>query len=253
MSLDPLPDPAVVLAETDWGSLEHAYGTAEDTPTQLVALLDVDRSVRSRALDHLHHVVHHQNTLYVATAPAALYVAAILLDPLTALPVEKGPRDFPGPMRAELLGWLDSVANAAGDRAGATMRRFGFPPEDYPPFVRTAEIRPLLFSAVSACFDDHDLHVREAALAACIPLLDDPRLHRHRKAVAPVLREALAVSALWQYRQRAIEALAEWGEDTAGLDVRREAFEVCDAPGNTSSSAGRNLAAGDAADADPPF
>ncbi len=88
-------------------------------------------------------------------------------------------------MRAELLGWLDSVANAADDQAEATMRRFGFPPEDYPPFVQTREIRPLLFSAVSACFDDHDLHVSEAALAACIPLLDDPQLRHDRKAMAP--------------------------------------------------------------------
>ncbi|GAA3013073.1 hypothetical protein JCM13580A_38710 [Streptomyces drozdowiczii] len=248
MRLDPLPDPAVLLAGTDWGSLDHAYGTAEDTPTQLVALLNVDQRVRSQALDHLHHVVHHQNTLYAATAPAALYVAAILLDPRTALPIEKGPRDFPGPMRAELLGWLDSVANAADDQAEATMRRFGFPPEDYPPFVQTREIRPLLFSAVSACFDDHDLHVSEAALAACIPLLDDPQLRHDRKAMAPVLRETLAVSALWQYRERAIEALTAWGEDTAGLEVRREAFEVCGATSDTSSSAEWNLASGDAVD-----
>ncbi|WP_267713815.1 hypothetical protein [Streptomyces sp. CoH17] len=248
MTLAPLPDPAVVLAETDWCDLEHAYGTAESTPTQLVALLDADQGVRSEALGHLHHVVHHQNTLYAATAPAALYVAAILLDPRTALPVEKGPRDFPGPMRAELLGWLDSVANAADDQAQATMRHVGFPPEEYPPFVQTREIRPLLFSAASACFDDHDPHVREAALAACIPLLDDSRLYRHRKAVAPMLRETLATSALWQYQERAIEALTAWGEDTAGLKVRREAFEACDAPSNTSSSAEWDLTADDAAD-----
>ncbi|GGU77510.1 hypothetical protein FHX79_112639 [Streptomyces cavourensis] len=248
MSLAPLPDPAVVLTETDWDALDHAYGTAEDTPAQLVALLDTDQRVRSQALDHLHHVVHHQNTLYGATAPAAFYVAAILPDPRTTLPVEKRPRDFPGPMRAALLGWLDSVANAADDQAEATMRHFGFPPEDYPPFVRTREIRPLLFSAVSACFDDHDLHVREAALAACIPLLDDSRLHRHRKAAAPLLRATLATSALWQYQERAMEALTAWGEDTAGLQVRRQAFEACDAPSNTSSSAEWGLAADDAAD-----
>ncbi|WP_424568692.1 hypothetical protein [Streptomyces sp. CH-036] len=235
--LTPLPDPAAVLAETDWCDLDHAYGTAESTPAQLVALLDVDQRARSQALGHLHHVVHHQNTLYAATAPAALYVAAILLDPRTALPVEKGPRDFPGPMRAELLGWLDSVANAADTQAEATMRRFGFPPEGYPPFVQTCEIRPLLFAAVSACFDDDNLHVHEAALAACIPLLDDPRLHHHREAVAPLLREKLAASALWQYQERAVEALSAWGEDTTGLEVRRDAFEVVNRPGTASSPA----------------
>ncbi|WP_411099400.1 hypothetical protein [Streptomyces sp. x-45] len=248
MSLAPLPDPAVVLAETDWGALDHAYGKADDTPVQLVALLGSDQHVRSQALDHLQHVVHHQNTLYVATAPAALYVAAILPDPRTTLPVEKRPQDFPGPMRAALLGWLDSVADAADDQAEATTRRLGFPPEDYPPFVRTREIRPLLFSAVSACFDDPDPHVREAALAACIPLLDDPRLYRHRKAMVPLLRETLASSALWQYQERAIEGLTAWGEDTAGLQVRRQAFEACDAPSYASSLAAWGLEADDAAD-----
>ncbi|MDG9719994.1 hypothetical protein [Streptomyces sp. DH24] len=249
MSLAALPEPAVVLAETDWGALEHAYGTAEDTPAQLVALLDDDQRTRSQALDHLHHVVHHQNTLYVATVPATLYVAGILLDPRTTLPVDKRPHGFPGPMRAELLGWLNSVADAAGDQAEATMRRFGFPPEDFPPFVRTREIRPLLFSAVSACFDDHDLHVHEAALTACIPLLDDPHLHGHRKAVAPLLRETLAVSALWQYQERAVEALSAWGEDTTGLEVQRDAFDVCNRPSAASSPADWNVTPpGDAAD-----
>ncbi|MFE9174185.1 hypothetical protein ACFYNZ_32885 [Streptomyces kebangsaanensis] len=231
-----LPEPTAVLAETEWGALEHAYGTAEDTPAQLIALLADDQHTRSLALDHLHHVVHHQNTLYAATVPAALYVAAILLGPRTALPVDKRPHDFPGPLRAELLGWLNSVADAADDQAEATMRRLGFPPEDHPPFVRTREIRPLLFSAVSACFDDHDPHVREAALAACIPLLDDPCLRHHRTATAPLLRETLAVSALWQYQERAVEALSAWGEDTTGLEVRRNPFAVCDTPLNPSAA-----------------
>ncbi|MFE9939145.1 hypothetical protein [Streptomyces hirsutus] len=88
-----LPEPAAVLANTDWGALEHAYGTAEDTPAQLVALFADDQPTRSQALDHLHHVVHHQNTLYAATVPAALYVAAILLDP--RCPSIKGPTTSP--------------------------------------------------------------------------------------------------------------------------------------------------------------
>ncbi|MEV6957400.1 hypothetical protein [Streptomyces sp. NPDC051183] len=130
-----LRDPAVVLAGTDWDVLEHAMGSAEDTPRMLVALLDADQRVRSEALEYLHHVVHHQNTLYDATVPAALYVAAILTDPRAALPVDKQPHDFPGPLRAALLGWLGSVDDAAGDEAATTSRRIGFPSEDYPPFV----------------------------------------------------------------------------------------------------------------------
>ncbi|MFF2061908.1 hypothetical protein ACFVWZ_08920 [Streptomyces sp. NPDC058200] len=243
-----LSHPDALLAETDWGSLEHAYGTAEDTPAHLVGLLDTDQRVRSQALDHLHYAMHHQNTLYTATIPAALYVAGILPDPRTARPVDKERHDLPGPLRAALLGWLDSVADAADDETGAAMRRFGFPPEEYPPFVGICEIRPVLFSAVSACFDDRDPDVRGAAIAACIPMLDDPRLHRHRKALVPLLRETLTVSTKWQYQERAIEALAAWGEDTSGLEVRREAFEVCHEPNDTSSAADWVLSPSDAAD-----
>ncbi|WP_326793711.1 hypothetical protein OHA79_49015 (plasmid) [Streptomyces sp. NBC_00841] len=215
-------DPAEVLSKTAWSALGHAYGTAEDVPQMLLGLMDTDLRVRSKALSHLHQVVHHQNTLYTATAPAAVYVAAILGDARTLQAVEKGPHGFPGPMRAELLGWLGSVANEADDEAAAVSRRFGFPPEDYPPFVEICRIRPQLFHAVSAFLNDPDTDVRAAAISACIPLLDDPRLIHHRDALAPLLRDVLAASALWQYRERAIDTLANWGQDTTGLEVRQE-------------------------------
>ncbi|MEU0687742.1 hypothetical protein [Streptomyces uncialis] len=227
MSRVGLPEPGVVLAETDWAALEHAYGTAENTPAQLIALLDTNQEVRSRALEHLDHAMLHQTTLYSATAPAALYVAGILTDPRTAALVSAVPLASPGPLRAELLGWLDSASNEVTDEAEATSRHYGFPPEDYPPFVQFREIRSALFVSVSRCLDDPDPHVREAAISACIPLLDDPLLFRHRTELTPLLRRTLAVSARWQYRDRAIEALARWGDDTAELEVRREAFEVC--------------------------
>ncbi|MGW1811591.1 hypothetical protein [Streptomyces sp. NPDC002078] len=221
-------DPAEVLAATHWGALQHAYGPADDVPEMLIGLTGLDEGVRSRALDDLHHVVHHQNTLYTATAPAALYVAGILSDERSLRSVQKAPRSFPGPMRAELLGWLDSVANEADDEAAAISRRFGFPPEDYPPFVEICRIRPQLFRATSAFLDDPDIHVREAAVSTCIPLLDDPRLLHHRVALAPLLRDVLAASALWQYRERSIEALTTWGEDTTGMEVRHERYSFCD-------------------------
>jgi hypothetical protein len=246
-----LPQPSLLLAETDWGALEHAYGTAEDTPVQLVALLDQDQRVRSRALNHLRHVVNHQDTLYEATVPAALYVAAILADPRTALPVEKSPSSFPGPMRAELLGWLNSVADSASDRAEESLRHFGFPPEDYLAFVQIRAMRPLLFSAVADHFVAEDRHVREAALAASIPLLDDPGLKAHRERVAPLLRAELATSALWQYQKQAVTALSAWGENTADLERRRDAFEVFHAPASPGSSAARSSSNGYATD--PPF
>ncbi|MET7697582.1 HEAT repeat domain-containing protein [Streptomyces sp. NPDC005485] len=250
-----LPDPERVLTETNWAAMEHGMGPAADAPEMLPSLLDADQDVRSQALSYLVHVLNHQSTLYDSTVPAALYVAAVLADPRTALPVDKKPHDFPGPLRAELLGWLDSVANEVCDEAEAIGRRHGFPLEEYPPAVQTREIRPLLFRAVHACINDSDPHVREAAIAACMPLADDPRLIPHRATLAPLLRDVLATSKLWQYRERAIEALAMWGEDTAGLEVQREPFEVCDSELSTDSTstwpAGPRFALGD--DSGPPF
>ncbi|MFJ7326578.1 hypothetical protein ACIQVN_10060 [Streptomyces cyaneofuscatus] len=204
--------------------MDHAYGTAEDVPQILLDLMDADLRVRSKALSRLHHVVHHQNTLYTATAPAAVYVAGILSDVRTLETVEKEPHAFPGPMRAELMGWLDSVANAADDETAATMRRFGFPPEEYLPFVEICRFRPQIFHAVSAFLNDPDVDVRAAAISACIPLLDDPRLIHHRNSLAPLLRDVLAANILWQYQERAVDALERWGQDTTGLEVRREPY-----------------------------
>ncbi|MFI9630438.1 hypothetical protein [Streptomyces sp. NPDC052042] len=158
MSLTALPETATVPAKTVWSALEHAYGTAEKTPAQLVALLDADQGVRSMAIDRLDHAVLHQGTLYSATAPAARYVAGMLTDSRTAVPVGATPRTYPGPLHAELLDWLYSAANEVTDETEATSRHYGSPPEDYPPFVRFREIRPMLHAAVSRCLDDTDPH-----------------------------------------------------------------------------------------------
>ncbi|WP_225859003.1 hypothetical protein [Streptomyces albicerus] len=194
----------------------------------LVALLDAKQAVRTKALHDIHHVVHHQNTLYEATAPTALYVAAILSDPRTTCSVDKDRWSLPGNMRAELLGWITSVANEVTEAADTIGSEHGFPLDDYPPAVAVRDIRPLLFSAAFAYVGDSDRHVSEAAMAACIPLLDDPRVRHHRAAVVPLLRQVLGTSELWQYRERAIDALDAWGEDSAGLEGQRNPFLFCD-------------------------
>ncbi len=223
-----LPDPQSTLTRTDWAELQHAYGRATDAPRTLVALLDPEQDVRTRALEDLHNVLHHQNTLYEATPPTALYVAAILPDTRTLRSVDKDHRAFPGCVRAELLLWIASVANEVTDAADAIGQQHGFPLDDYPPAVAIREIRPLLFSAASAYANDADRAVSEAALSACIPLLDDHRLLHHRAALVFVIRQVLGTSELWQHRERAIDALNAWGEDSSGLEGQRNPFLFCD-------------------------
>ncbi|MGY0466651.1 hypothetical protein ACW14Y_41300 [Kitasatospora sp. cg17-2] len=223
-----LPRPAEVLAGTPWSNLSHSMGAATDVPLNLERLLDSDRRRRTGALDFLHHVVHHQNTLYEATAPTALYVVGILADPRTLRPIDRSRQYLPGPMRAALLGWLGAVASEANDTAADAFRRHGFRPEEHLPFVQMNRLLPLLLGPVEAHTRDPDLSVREAAVAACIPLVDDARLRHRRTAMLPPVRQVLGASAQWQYRERAIDTLQEWGEDTTGL-VGRDPWAFIDA------------------------
>lgn len=81
-----LPPYQVVLAETDWGSLQTAFGSGEDLPKVLVRLLTPDAKTQVTALSELGEMVGHQNTIYEATARVAMYVAGILTHPAATTP-----------------------------------------------------------------------------------------------------------------------------------------------------------------------
>jgi len=206
-------DPLSLIKQIDWPLLEHAYGPAEDTPSALSDLLNGPPEAQARALGHLTHAVHHQNSVYTATPPAALYVAAILSDPRTDTLISRERNSPRCPLRQALLDWLESVAGAVGKDTEATWLRFGFSPDASPAFVRTRAIRPVLFDAVSAFFHEADLAVREAAVAAAVPLLDAPELTRHQGDLAPLVRNVLATSSNRIYRAIAKRGLTAWEEE----------------------------------------
>ncbi|MEW1644228.1 hypothetical protein [Streptomyces sp. NPDC091219] len=226
----------VLATGTNWVALGHAYGSAAEAPKRLAELLAQDQTVRTKALDYLHHTLHHQNTLYEATVPAALCVAAILPNPRTTRTMDKNHHLTTVCMRAELLHWITSVADAVTDEADALSRLHGFPLDDYPPAVDVRRIRPQLYSAAVAYVDDTDRQVAEAAIAACIPLLDDPRLLYHRAALVPAIRQTLGTSERWQHREHAIDTLDTWGEDSTGLEGQRNPFLFCDSDTPTDSA-----------------
>ncbi|MFF7678063.1 hypothetical protein [Actinacidiphila glaucinigra] len=78
-----LPPYQAVLAETDWGSLRTPFENDEDIPEVLARLSAPDPGIQVAALSEL-ETVNHQNSIYEATAPAALYVAGILTHPAAA-------------------------------------------------------------------------------------------------------------------------------------------------------------------------
>ncbi len=216
-------DPLWLIEETDWASLRHAYGPAEDTPSALIDLLNGSPDTRAKALEHLIHAVHHQNSLYTATAPAALYVAAILTDPRidTAVPFDRDGRHCP--LRQALLDWLGSVAHEVDKKAEATLLRLGFSLEDYPEFHELRAIRPALFQGISSLLHASDSVTREAALAAAVRLLDAPELSHHQAVLTPMVRSFLATSSNPVYRATAIDGLNAWGEETTSLASVAEA------------------------------
>ncbi|MEV6079984.1 hypothetical protein AB0L80_33455 [Streptomyces sp. NPDC052069] len=72
-----------LLDGTGWASLAAPNETGESQPAALERLLDLDPAVRAAAAKDALDAVAHQNSIYEATVPVALYVAAILNHPAT--------------------------------------------------------------------------------------------------------------------------------------------------------------------------
>jgi hypothetical protein len=206
-----LPDPRSVIEGTEWAALEHAYGAAQDTPLRLLQLLDEDPEVQAGALGQLDISVLHQDSLYSATAPAALFVAAALNDPRTLAHEDYSTwDDRPRPLRAALLEWLGRIADAAaygettdeddGDDPGVT--------------VAVRAVRGLIYDAVLPHLLAPDPTVREAALSATAALLQSPELTGRVSGTTQILRQLLAESTDRSERAATILTIGAWGEDT---------------------------------------
>ncbi|MFJ5294886.1 hypothetical protein [Streptomyces sp. NPDC088348] len=200
-----------LLLGTDWESLQHAYGSGEDIPVSLCSLVDEDPEVRSQALAALDMGVLHQGSLYTATTPAALFVAAILDHPVGCaehegyFPWDDGP---PRSLRAALLVWLGQVAESAAygedpvrDRTDWQWEpwheeiRREHDPDELAALHACREIRPTLYDAVEPFLSSPDPHVREAALGTAVPLLLAPGLADRMPRAAALLRARLGHTA----------------------------------------------------------
>ncbi|MGW6316447.1 HEAT repeat domain-containing protein [Streptomyces sp. NPDC055099] len=233
-----------LLLRTDWDSLRHAYGSGEDTPLSLCSLLDEDPAVRSAALAALDMGVLHQGSLYTVTAPAALFVAAILDQPVGPteheghFPWDDGPSHS---LRAALLGWLGQVAEAAAYGEDPVRDRMDWQwepwheanrrqpdPDETAALLACREIRPTVYDAIEPFLSDPDPHVREAALGAAVPLLSTPQLADRAPRAATLLRARLSVATDRRERANMARALGVWGMDTSDLLADTDpAVQVC--------------------------
>lgn len=86
------------LDDIDWAGLSHAYGSADDVPADLRALLSSSSEERSEALHtRLSSSIFHQGSRYPATAAAVPFLVALAADAGT-------------PDRAEIVDFLAALS-----------------------------------------------------------------------------------------------------------------------------------------------
>ncbi|WP_331738195.1 hypothetical protein [Streptomyces sp. NBC_01276] len=214
-----LPAFQTLLDSTNWASLATACGTGESLPAALTLLTSPDPVIRESALQDALGPVTHQNSIYEATVPVALFVAAILDHP--AITAGDHCHDATTrPTLVQLLDWLGGTAYDANDECVAfdeSLYGEGCL-DEFAEMRAFRDARPAIFSAVQALLGHDDADVRHSALIAAIPLIEHPLLTRHQADLAGHARRLLAASTDRHHRDRVLDALKAWGHETRGLE-----------------------------------
>ena len=93
------------LAEIDWSSMSHAYGTAEEVPDLLIAMASDVEEARDKAFSRFYGAVHHQGDVYACTMAAVPFL------------VELAAAEY-SPARASLVRLLASISASCLDHDG---------------------------------------------------------------------------------------------------------------------------------------
>ncbi|MFL5994643.1 MAG: hypothetical protein ACJ736_10060 [Streptomyces sp.] len=179
-----------------WHALTHAYGSAEDVPELIRSLYQNDDEAADEAIYELYGNIHHQGTVYSASAPAV---------PFLAHAVRHAPNK-----RAELLMLLAVLA----DHDPADVDLPHWPSSSVAAVcVEVCRVLPeLLF-----CLTDTERGVRRAALrvvAAVAELLQAER----RPSVVAHLDAVYASDPVPAVRADAVVALSRFQRETAAFD-----------------------------------
>jgi hypothetical protein len=86
------------LSKIPWELLQHAYGSAQDTPFHLLGLLSTDEEERQRAWYHLYASICHQGSVYEASCAAIPFFIHLL---------EQVPED----QKLDILSFLTDLAH----------------------------------------------------------------------------------------------------------------------------------------------
>ncbi|MCL2532875.1 MAG: hypothetical protein FWE39_01815 [Nocardiaceae bacterium] len=186
------------VSETyDWDRLFHAYGVATDTPAHTEALMGVDETAFSNAMEHLYGAVLHQGTIYPATAPAVSAVAQAVSFWSGNVDQKTASARVPA-----LVGFLD----AAGESLALAEEMLADQSEDAPP---SNEEEREFFEALSSDDEEEAEEAWESPVPDVLMALAVPAL---RQQMNPVLEGLLQLmrSDASAHKAGAVSALARW-------------------------------------------
>jgi hypothetical protein len=193
----------------DWGGLTHAYGSAQDVPARLKALVAPDADVRSAALGQLFSSICHQGTVCPASAPAIPFLAR-------ALVCAPGERAQIGLLMALMARQYGQDGSDPSTYSGAVRAQVASILRELVPLLADAdpEVRRSVLRLVAVCpahlvralcdlreFGDADGRVRADALMALARVEHDwPGLRRRLEDGlldrSPAVRQAASVTLL---------------------------------------------------------
>lgn len=195
----------------------------------LAGLESGDPAAVSIARSHLWNDLLHQGSLYSATPPSALYVAAVL------------ERADCGDLLCEsdliaLLEWLAEAFYAVGEEKRKQLEDWYGPGvmDRDPIFGEMQSLRSTIFRGVIPWAFVEGSGVSEAALLAALRLLESPELRHYRAILSPSIRRTLVTSSRKNYKVAAIATLVAWGEEVDSIEGAAEFLESRDEPGFTA-------------------